>query len=51
MKPKTRPGTKKPLETKTLDESQTLTQEARQQLIDANTLISRMNAKLNKIQQ
>ena len=49
-KPKTRPETNKPLETKTLDESQTLVQEARAQLIDANALISRMNEKLNNIQ-
>jgi hypothetical protein len=50
IKPNTRPKTKKPLETKTLDESQTLAQEARAQLIDANALISRMNETLNKIQ-
>ena len=49
-KPKMRPETNKPLETKTLDESQTLVQEARVQLNDAIALISRMNEKLNKIQ-
>ncbi len=47
---KSRPETKKPIEAKTLDDSQTLAQEARQQLIDANALINRMNTKLNNNQ-
>jgi hypothetical protein len=49
-KHKSRSETKKPIEPNTLDESRTLNEEARQQLKDANELISRMNAKLNNIQ-
>lgn len=50
-KQKSRSETKKSIEPNTLDESQTLNEEARQQLKDANELISRMNAKLNNTQQ
>jgi len=51
IKNKTRSEAQNLLETKNLNESQALNQEARQQLIDPNALISRMNENLNNIQQ
>lgn len=51
IKTKPRSEAQKSIETKNLNESQTLNQEARQQLKKAYALISRINEKLNNIQQ